>query len=122
MCWWLHHNAFKAGYDPWLPSGLFSMCAEPSLGYQPDKCSVAGYIFQSGGPASKDIVGLWVQVGQGDFHRIVKQKWPKICPFPSALTHGWCRCNSEQRLCQGSCVVTCLCLLLRSVGVSLGRW
>lgn len=81
MCWCLHHNTSKAGYNPWLPSGPFSVCAEPSLGYQPDKCSVAGHIFQSGGQASKDIVvGLWVQVGQGDFHRTVKQKWSKICP------------------------------------------
>lgn len=47
---------------------------------------------------------------QGDAHMTVKQKWAKICLFPSALIWGWCKCNSEQCLCQGSWMVTRLCL------------
>ncbi|NXC19719.1 GLCTK kinase, partial [Corythaeola cristata] len=59
-----HHSAFKAGSDPGLPWGLSSVCAiagtqaEPTLGYQPGKCSSAGYIFHCDGPVSKDIVDL----------------------------------------------------------------
>lgn len=73
---------WELGADPWLPWGLFSACAiaEPALGYQPDKCSGTGYIFQCDGPASKDFVDLWVQEGQGDTHATIKQKWANICP------------------------------------------
>lgn len=78
-----------AGCNPWLPWGLFSLrvIAEPTPGYQPDKCSVTGYIFQCAGPVSKDIVDLCVQ-GQGDSRDIKKKKWAEICPVSICFDMG----------------------------------